>query len=331
MKNIKILSSGYVRRVLCFVVIMLACIKSYGYSLQNHQQITRDAVKLINLCIQKKHIKTLNPSEQLDVLIEYNLQQDQLWRKARLWHFPDNKQFPLEKSATSWMGNSLVISTSFNVWSDYLASQARNSIDHQDVYPAMGALLHYVQDVAVPAHAVPIFHPVRYLPPKADGFDSWDSFNSYSWLDDDTALKTICKQLSSHDKSVADIISHTLNSTLNNILQGWVQDNEQKNIWQNLYPVNGPKKYGFAQYGCGSEGEFGKPVVNCENQKFNVTKQEYVNFASGQRNIALQASAQVIYSLQRHLTPCYGQACVAKQGNDRWLPNVDILKKLIKE
>ena len=331
MKNIKTLFSGDVRRVLCFVMIMLACIKSHGYSLQNHEQITRDAVKLINLCVQEKHIETLSPSAQLDVLIEYNLQQDQLLRKARLWHFPDNKQFPLEKSATSWIGNSLVISTSFNVWSDYLASQARSSTEHQAVYPAMGALLHYVQDVAVPAHAVPIFHPVRYFPPKADGFDSWDRFNSYPWLEDGSALKTICTQLSSNDKSVADIISHTLESTRNNILKGRNLADGQGNMWLKLYPVNGPKQYGFAQYGCGSEGEFGMQKIMCDNQVFHVAKQTYINFASGQRNLAVQASAQLIYDLQRSLAPCDGETCVAELGDDRWLPNAKMLKKLVKK
>lgn len=331
MKNIQYKSSGYVMRVLWFVTIMLACINSHGYSLQNHEQITRDAVKLINLCIQEKHVNTLNPSAQLDVLIEYNLQQDQLWRKARLWHFPDNKQFPLEESATSWIGNSLVISTSFNVWSDYLASQARSSINHQEVYPAMGALLHYVQDVAVPAHAVPIFHPVRYLPPKADGFDSWDRFNPSPWLGDDAALKTICKQLSSEDKSVADIISHTLESTRNNILQDRTQDNEQENVWLKLYPVNGPKQFGFAQYGCGSEGEFGVQNITCDNQALHVTKQAYISFASGQRNLAVQASAQLIYALQSPLVACDGETCVADLEDDRWLPNAKMLKKLVKK
>ena len=100
--------------------VLLGSARVYSYSLDNHQQITRDAVDLINTCAQQESFNTLNPASQLDALVHYNLHQDALWRKARLWHFPNNKHHPPEKSATIWIGNTLVISTSFDVWTDYL-------------------------------------------------------------------------------------------------------------------------------------------------------------------------------------------------------------------
>ncbi len=323
--------SGWVNRLLLVMAMMLVNIKGHAYSLQNHEAITRDASELINQCVEKHLIKTLNPSSQLNVLIQYNLQQDQLWRKARLWHFPKSDSHPLEKSITSWIGNSLVLSTSFNIWSDYLGKQASSSVLHHEVYPAMGALLHYVQDVAVPTHAVPIFHPVRYIPPKADGFDRWDVFNATPWLEDNNRLNTVCAQLASNKENAVEIINSTLEKTRKSILKGSFVDGDQNQIWSKLYPVNGPKQHGFGQYGCDSEGQFGALLVTCQHQLFNVTKQQYIDFASEQRNLAVQASAQLIYLLQRPLLPCIGKDCIGVLGDDRWLPNAAILRELMGE
>ena len=327
--NFQCYLSGWVYRLLLVMAMLLMSIKGHAYSLQNHEEITRDASELINLCVEKKLIKTLNPSSQLDVLVQYNLQQDQLWRKARLWHFPKSDSQPLEKSITSWIGNSFVISTSFNVWSDYLGKQASSSVLQHEVYPAIGALLHYLQDVAVPTHAVPIFHPVRYIPPKADGFDSWDVFNAPPWLEDNNTLNTVCAQLASTEESAIEIINSTLEKTRNNILKGSIVDGDNNQLWLKLYPVNGPKQHGFGQYGCNSEGQFGGGSVTCQNQVFHVTKQQYINFASRQRNLAVQASAQLIYLLQHNLLPCMGDDCFAPMGDDRWLPNAEILNELM--
>ena len=342
---------------LCLVILILSTLKAHAYSLSNHQTITEDAVALINECRSQQFITTLDPSAQLGVLVKYNVHQDQLLRKARLWHFPYYAQYPPQKEATGWIGNTLVISTSFNVWTDYLYQQALKANRHQTVYPAIGALLHYVQDVAVPAHAVPIFHPVRYLPPKADGFDSWDEFNEYPWLKNRQAQQHACAELASINLTAQDIINNTLQQTKNNIQEGLSGQTPEHipeqiraaNIWMKLYPVNGPKEYGFGQYGCDSEGDYGVESLTCHTkpnvresaqesaegsaQEFEVSHHDYIKFASKQRNLAVLASAQLIYNLQKTLllTPCNEpeQGCVAKYGDDRWLPNKRLLNRLI--
>ena len=196
----------------------------------------------------------------------------------------------------------------------------------------MGALLHYVQDVSVPV--VPIFHPVRYLPPKADGFDSWDEFTPYPWQQDKSKLKKVCTQLlgaGQNSVTAGQIIGETLAATRDNILNGLESDRPQKNVWLKLYPVSAAKLHGFAQYGCNSEGDYGLEQVTCDEQAMNVSHSHYVAFASRQRDLAVQVSAQLIYVMQKHLSPCETEDCLGGLNDDRWLPNAKLLKALVKE
>ena len=318
------------RQGLIVGLLLIFSLQAQAYSLKNHEQITRDASALINQCRQHKLLTTLSPKAQLPVLIAYNLDQDQLLRKARLWHFPFDKHQPPLKSATGWVGNTLVISTSFNLWTDYLFTQAQLARLHREVYPAMGALLHYIQDVSVPAHAVPIFHPVRYFPPKADGFDSWQQFNAYPWLQDEARLLKVCGKIAAQDGNAQSILVSTQQQTRDNIQNGVGLDlNAQPNVWRKLYPLDTAKPDGFAQYGCDSGGDYGDAMLNCDDQQIKVSAQEYINFASAQRNLATVASARLIYGLQQGLGECGGADCFAKDGDDRWLPNACLLRQLL--
>ncbi|MEH6343630.1 MAG: hypothetical protein V7785_00970 [Bermanella sp.] len=317
------------RQGLIVGLLMIFSLQAMAYSLKNHEQITRDASALINECRQQKLITTLNPEAQLPVLIAYNLDQDQILRKARLWHFPFDKNQPPLKSATSWVGNTLVISTSFNLWTDYLYTQAQLTRLHREIYPAMGALLHYIQDVSVPAHAVPIFHPVRYFPPKADGFDSWQQFNAYPWLQNEAQLKKVCGKIAAQDGNAQSILASTQQQTRDNIQNG-MGLNAEPDVWLKLYPLDAAKPDGFAQYGCDSGGDYGDAVLNCDDQQIEVPLQDYINFASAQRNLATVASARLIYVMQQALSVCDGPNCVAKDGDEHWLPNASQLRRLLR-
>ncbi len=317
---------------LILALLMLFDTQALAYSLKNHEQITADASALINQCRQHELLTTLNPEPQLPVLIAYNLDQDQLSRKARLWHFPFDKKQPPLKSATSWVGNTLVLSTSFNIWSDYLYAQAQLTTQHKELYPAMGALLHYIQDVSVPAHAVPIFHPVRYFPPKADGFDSWQQFNPYPWLQDENQLKKVCGEIAAQTDNGQSILQATQQQTRDNIRAGvGLKMNIEPSVWLKLYPIDAPKPDGFAQYGCDSGGDYGEALLNCDGQQIEVQLQAYIDFASTQRNLATVASAGLIYLLQQGLSRCDGADCIAKEGDDRWLPNTPLLRQLLEK
>jgi len=327
---------------LILALLMLFSTQLSAYSLKNHEQITAGASALINQCRQHELLTTLNPEPQLPVLIAYNLDQDQILRKARLWHFPFDKKQPPLKSATSWVGNTLVLSTSFNIWSDYLYAQAQLTTQHKELYPAMGALLHYIQDVSVPAHAVPIFHPVRYFPPKADGFDSWQQFNPYPWLQDEAQLKKVCGEIAAQTGNGQSILQATQQQTRDNIRAGvglnfglTLEPNADLNaapsVWLKLYPIDAPKPDGFAQYGCDSGGDYGEALLKCDGKAIAVPLQAYIDFASAQRNLATVASAGLIYLLQQGLGGCDGPDCIAKEGDDRWLPNAPLLRELLEK
>ncbi|WP_237442737.1 hypothetical protein [Sinobacterium norvegicum] len=165
------------------------------YSVPNHELITRSAAALIEQCqgspLDEKLVQTY---------VDYNLAQDKLLKKRLMWHFDratGNNTSPKLRHRDD-IYKSMAVLPDFSLWYSYLSQQIALQNTGIDRAPAIGAMLHFVQDMAVPAHVVPIFHPSRLM--NRDNFDEWYSFNLDSqqipimgyaqWAGDDTAQPT---------------------------------------------------------------------------------------------------------------------------------------------
>jgi hypothetical protein len=143
-----------------------------AYSVANHVELTSRAVRLVNKCRAEHGLSTPALDDYLMGILEhYNAEQDQWKRKTGLWHFPqvrDDGDCPGPFPACL-----MVIERSYQPWVDSIWHQVEAGLPADRLYPALGVALHYVQDLAVPAHALPVFHPAGLFH-FSDGFDEYN-------------------------------------------------------------------------------------------------------------------------------------------------------------
>lgn len=122
--------------------------------------------------------------------------------------------------------------------------------DSLEVYEQTGRVLHYIQDMSVPAHVVPIFH-------VAGAADAFDSFRRSENLPTFSLSLAECQQLNA-DTAIDPAYLHTLlsnaaESTLHAIGQRPPGTETHENAWQNywVWPARDPEEAakGWGEYG----------------------------------------------------------------------------------
>lgn len=293
----------------------------YSFSVDNHKAITKLSVDLINDCGIKNSIS----ESDVDTLVEYNVYQDKLLKKSILWHFPmpedgSGNPVPDKKHASGY--GKIVEETTFNRWVDYLEDQASKEKDFEGRLPAIGAMLHFTQDLAVPSHAIPIFHPSKIANP--DKLDNWD-------IDKLNRIKLKARGVSSCKglKKIgvdnvaslnADVREKTLLS-LNEKLKTCPGNGGVCN-WTALWGTN-VIETGFAYYGCGKEDMFGTNKFSCNGFDYRISTDENNQFVAARFDAAIVASAKLILHFM-HLEPGNRSACADSQ----WVPRRKHLKCL---
>jgi hypothetical protein len=256
----------------------------------------------------------------------------------RLWHFPYTPSAQqgcdpcqarcyAKKFCPYWINFCKhAVFRSFEPWLGYLFSELTRKQPAAAHYPALGALLHYVQDLAVPAHAVPIFHPEWLF-----GHDDFD--NHAFHVDHQSLLKHrpgVCSELA-QPQSLAKLLQTTREQTLASLQQPVpMQSAEQPASlkWSAFWRAQ-PRRAGapeFGSYGC--EGDFGDEKVRCDGHRYIVEGASYDAFADARAEAAILASAASILITEASLAPCSGATCTPTQGDERWLPSKDGLEAL---
>ncbi len=293
----------------------------YSFSVDNHKVITRLSIDLINDCGIKNSIS----ESDVDTLVEYNVYQDKLLKKSILWHFPmpaegSNNPIPDKKHASGY--GKIVEETTFNRWVDYLEDQASKEKDLEGRLPAIGALLHFTQDLAVPSHAIPIFHPSKIANP--DKLDNWD-VEKLNMVKLKAKGVSACKGLekigvgnvASLNADVREDTLLSLNEKLNNCPENGGICN-----WTALWETN-VIDTGFAYYGCGKEDMFGSNKFSCDGFDYRISTDENNQFVAVRFDAAIVASAKLILHFM-HLEPGNRSACADSQ----WVPRRKHLKCL---
>ncbi|TNC80239.1 MAG: hypothetical protein C9356_15030 [Oleiphilus sp.] len=272
----------FIVRTIWLCIAIFGSATTSAYSISNHERLTRSAVDLLEYCAVPIH-QALE-----DHLVKMNVKQDDLHRKPILWHFPPpirNDRLDESARAKSWsrpFASWLVLRTDFGLWTDYLHSTIENATDDPDILSAAGALLHFVQDMVVPAHAIPVFHPAGFTL-KSDGFDDWSIFHDFQFSSADcNAVKAT--------RSIATILEDNRLTTLERI--GMLEGEVPK--WGKHWTFAHTDK-GFGEYHCGSDAFGTDGGLNCDDALPHLTREDFIEAATPQARLAVVSSAKVIF------------------------------------
>ncbi|WP_163931690.1 alpha/beta fold hydrolase [Paraferrimonas sp. SM1919] len=266
-------------------LMVIAPLNLYAYSPANHGQLTEASVALLKQC----HLLPSNfTSAAIDSLVLANKQQDTLFNKAILWHFP--KPITPEQTKPKTIGHSLygkmVHSTTFNQWYSYLNFAALRVGTIEEKATFLGAGLHYLQDLTVPAHAIPIFHP--------KGLVDFDNF-------DYQQLPVISQAIDCDELTKATTANKLLvenqNFTLEQIKQPICSNEAElcQLTWQVIWPTAVSKVTGFGHYPCNRD-QFGEISLNCpENLQIDVNPEYYNELSLKLVNRAVVSGAKYLY------------------------------------
>lgn len=122
--------------------------------------------------------------------------------------------------------------------------------DITEVYEQAGRVLHYIQDMSVPAHVVPIFH-------VAGAADAFDSFRRSESLSTFSLSLAECHQLNADTATdpayLHALLNNAAESTLRAIGQRPSGPESVENAWQNywVWPARDPEEAakGWGEYG----------------------------------------------------------------------------------
>ena len=198
----------FTRQSLLLAFTCLFCQSGYSYSVPNHKSLTQWAVDLARHCAKNDSTITRGywftddstTTTLSNSAIEFNVSQDKPWYKKNLWHFPADADGLHRRLATgadfapyAWMITSTGF-TEFTPFVHYLARTATLYNNDANLFRAIGALSHFVQDMAVPAHAIPIFHPIGAF--GTDKFDDFPLVDIHSRLSKELMEEhTVCQQV----------------------------------------------------------------------------------------------------------------------------------------
>jgi hypothetical protein len=274
-----------------------------GFSLDTHATLTRKAIDQLVACGDhfadsaqlKPRIAALQAAP--DLMIQCNEDQDRVVRKAAVWHFlpapgkpaldPDKQLVPvcpLEPSLRPWFTALAEVS-----------DQAAGVNAATEAYALLGAMLHYLQDMAVPSHVIPVFHPTRWV--------SSDAFDDYPVVE--PAARPDCQRLglaSAGDlpEQLLSLLESTAASTRAAVAQrptsggapsGWDR------FWRPEIAADG-----FARYGCVGN-KFGQGRLSCDGQASAVEAATYQQLAAQLQTAAISASARAMMIFLRRLAP----------------------------
>jgi hypothetical protein len=290
-----------------------------GFSVTNHVLLTEASLRQIRACTAK-HPNRWPGAEAIDAyggaITACNIKQDDVERKLRLWHFyggeRDGKARKLEVSGILvrfFRAEFLNVGVGFDEYFAQLEARlAETPTTPEHVYATTGAIVHFIQDVAVPAHAIPIFHPSPVW--NGDNFDDFPIQLESSPPDD---LATCDRLLGATNDTLAGLLRETVEGTMTAIrteipVGGMTgppppasppgkRPKLLPRTWQ-LFWNDSLDRDGFGRYGC-MRDSFGETQLSCERKPFTFKPETYVDFARARQRAAVEATVRALMIAQR--------------------------------
>lgn len=304
-------------------------VRARGYSVDNHERLTRESVLLVDRCRVCSNRRGPSAAPYRDVLVEYNRKQDGLFRKLAMWHFPAPKERG-KLSGLAFLFCPFATQKDFELWTRSLWTRVRGGLTARELYPALGAALHYVQDVAVPAHAVPVFHPS--FKGLTDDFDDYEGWRGYG------ADLLPCEQLAVPCREVLEpapldeLLERGRKQTQSALaLPLTMHDPDGRasvHTWREFWVAPRKNAFRFGEYDC---RPFGGSTVTCGHDRFEVEPEQFFIFATARARATIRAGARAVVSFERHLTRCQERHCEPAHDDLRFLPDRATLHEIEKQ
>jgi hypothetical protein len=241
---------------------------AHAFSVENHDKITDAAVNLLTTC---NVTGAQAIAARVATLKKCDRAQDALYRKVVLWHFYGRGQ-PLR--GTFLEGDWFSAENSFDRYYQTVADGLKTAAGKRDAVGDVGALVHYVQDVCVPAHVIPIFHPSPLW--------SGDSFDDFAFMTPNPSSMCSDLKVAAND-TFSSLLESTADATSKTI---------QVSTWQPFWNATLDDKR-FGHYGCAGN-KFGDIGAHCDDPKISWTKTQYEDFAQERHRAAVVATARVL-------------------------------------
>lgn len=286
------------KKTIVFTIFFLCLYANvaYAYSKCNHKKIT---IKALN---EFKQYSELDFNKDIIVKSckgEDNLSLSRAWN----WHF----LHPKKKLSRYWLSLYTMNRSMINRF-DKLDKKLKrliykykntNSERKRDkllnkISKRLGQVIHYLQDVSVPAHVIPIYHG----PGKKDRFDKHE-FDPASIEDDNYA-----DLRHENGMSLEELRRMSADNTLESVYESNAftitkNDVEIQVTWEVFWGK--PEKTGFSDYGI-LGNNFGEPEIIIDEDKYLVTDEVYSKFFKKRYEEAINITIRALFYVQEQLT-----------------------------
>lgn len=266
-------------------LLLLFSASASSFSIDNH--------KTINDLVEKEYLKLPQyhsmSKEMWKAFKKGNIEEDSKYlRKRKNWHFYDPTfTFNLEES----------LNRRFKELIDTLNKQINDKADIVVIYKTLGGITHYLQDMVVPPHVVPVYHG------GSDAFDEYkiSKKGQYASIINEVKLKSV------NDTSFYDLLNEYAQLTLTSIKDSITisEDGVNKKITWNWF-WESSSIVSFGQYGR-LDNNFGKTTFRnrkacyLKNRKYFVCADYYCSFHEARVIAAKDASLRALLLLDKLL------------------------------
>jgi hypothetical protein len=220
------------KKLILLVSIFFFSSAGHTISKDMHQVVTITSINAYQNCIQKLQ---LNDSLKAGInsIVKATKEEDEspLLERYLNWHFYD----AFREDNDNRMGRSLTGARKslHYIYNDRVDSlvDAINKTNLEQIYQYTGSVLHYIQDMTVPAHVAPIYHYKFLFIDKSDYFDEMPGWKG-------TIRPLTDSQCEEFNKT-----TQNLNETLNTLLES-TADGTRKRIKQKFNVSIGHALYG---------------------------------------------------------------------------------------
>lgn len=258
-----------------------------AFSKKNHRRI---------ICLTKEEFKALKPNfiisdKMWNAFKCGNISEDRrLLLKRKNWHFYDpTNTYHIEESLNRRFGELI----------NHLKALVKEGKDTLAMYKTLGAITHYLQDMAVPPHVVPVYH---------SGNDAFDDYKVYkkSYVISPVYFNVL-KDKSINDNSFYDLLNEYAQLTLKRLkdtITIKAYGLSKRITWSWFWDASSTNDFGH--YGR-LENNFGKTKIKVrkswlvKKRVYKVNHIDYCNFHFAQVTAAKDASLRALLLFEKML------------------------------
>jgi hypothetical protein len=250
---------------------------AHAINKETHESVTTLAIKTYQDCTKQLKVKdTLTKGK--GIIVESTRLEDEspLIKRYFNWHFYDAYNGKASEMGRSLTGARKSLHHIFNERADSLVEALeKNNKNH--IYEFTGRLIHYIQDMTVPAHTAPIYH-YKFMVDKSDYFDEMPEWRSRIFKPKANLCSSMNVKINELKNHFNTILNNTAIGTRNRIKAEILAKDGHRlkgKTWEEFWVLRNPDddhkysgtKSGFAPYGNQKKDGFKKLCEGTSSDK----------------------------------------------------------------